>query len=65
MSKQQYQLLIRGKSQNTDREVNYFSYLHKEQLANQPALRQDFLKRFEEGSIDFPPTYKMGRGSLI
>ena len=34
--------------------------IKKEQLGNQQELRLDFLQRFEEGEINFSPTYKIG-----
>lgn len=40
--------------------MKYFGYLKKEQLTNQPQLKDEFLSKFEEGAITFPPTYKIG-----
>ena len=35
--------------------------IDKDQLRMQKVLQQSFLKQFEEGKIDFPPTYKIGK----
>lgn len=61
MSKNHYQMLTINKSKNTDEEVGYCSYLKQEQMVNQQALQEHFWKVFEEGNIDFPPTYKLGK----
>ena len=34
--------------------------VEREQLRGQKELKRDFLLRFEEGPINFNPTYKMG-----
>lgn len=49
-----------GKTQNTQSQMNYLSLLNKDQLRKQRDLKQKFLTSFEEGDIEFPPTYKLG-----
>ena len=39
--------------------MHYSAYLKREQLTNQNILQVNFLRRFEEGCISFPPTYKL------
>lgn len=39
--------------------VKYKSFLHQDQLKKQKELKDNFLKNYEEGTIDFPPTYKL------
>jgi hypothetical protein len=40
--------------------MKYSEFIAREQLKNQEDLKRDFLLRFEEGPITFPPTYKIG-----
>jgi len=51
--------MIEGR-ENTEQSLKYREMLEREQLQGQKELRRDFLLRFEEGPIDFSPTYKMG-----
>jgi hypothetical protein len=60
MSEAEYKKLINGRK-NTEDEVNYTSFVAREQLKNQNELKSDFLMRFDEGEIVFPPTYKIGK----
>ncbi len=46
---------------NTEAEMNYSSLFHRDQLSIQKDLQDNFLKKFEEGAISFPPTYKLGK----
>lgn len=46
--------------ENTDAVQNYSSMVDKDQLLLQQELKDRFLRQFEEGTIDFPPTYKIG-----
>jgi len=41
--------------------MKYLAFLDKDQLNNQGDLKSDFLLRFEEGDINFAPTYKIGK----
>lgn len=41
------------------------SLLKKDQLRKQKDLKHNFLTYFEEGNIEFPPTYKLGNTFLI
>jgi inositol polyphosphate 5-phosphatase INPP5E len=59
MALEDYQRLHAGKRRNTEEEAKYSAFLKREQLTNQQSLQMSFLKRFEEGSITFPPTYKL------
>lgn len=64
MSDGEYKKLMDGRK-NTDDELNYRSYIDREQLNIQGELKRDFLLRFEEGQVTFPPTYKIGRTAMI
>ena len=64
MSEAEYKKLIDGKK-NTDNQIKYLAFLDKDQLNNQGDLKSDFLLRFEEGDINFAPTYKIGKKILI
>ena len=57
-------MLSINKQKNTNEEVGYCSYLKEEQMVNQQDLQEHFWKVFEEGNIDFPPTYKMSKISI-
>jgi hypothetical protein len=56
--------MIKDKS-NTEEQMQYRALLGREQLANQTALRNNFLIKYEEGKIDFAPTYKIGINQVI
>lgn len=45
---------------NTEAEMGYSSLFHRDQLSLQKELQENFLQKFEEGVINFPPTYKLG-----
>jgi hypothetical protein len=64
MSDTEYKKLIEGRK-NTESELNYTSFVTREQLNNQSELKADFLLRFDEGEISFPPTYKIGKAQWI
>jgi hypothetical protein len=40
--------------------MKYTGMLCSDQLRNEVQLKDNFLSRFEEGPITFPPTYKIG-----
>jgi hypothetical protein len=58
MEKSEYKRAIEGRA-NNEGEMKYLGQLGNEQLSNQKQLA-NFLNQFEEGTITFPPTYKIG-----
>lgn len=40
--------------------MNFSSLFHLDQLTLQKELQDNFLQKFQEGTITFPPTYKLG-----
>lgn len=59
MTHGEYTKLIENRL-NTDAVIGYSKMLKKDQLRNQEELTSNFLMKFEEGEINFPPTYKIG-----
>lgn len=41
--------------------MKYSQLFSRDQLRSQIELKNDFLQKFEEGQIQFPPTYKLGK----
>lgn len=59
LEEKEYKEMIEGR-ENTEQSLRYREMVEREQLRGQKELRRDFLLRFEEGAINFSPTYKMG-----
>jgi hypothetical protein len=64
MDKAQYREMMAGRA-NTEAEISYSALFHRDQLNSQEDLKKSFLAQFQEGNIQFPPTYKLSKPFTI